>query len=509
MTQPGTDAVPAKTAVIIAGAAVLVVETLAARLVAPYVGLTLESYTAAIGVALLGIAVGAALGGAAADRVGPARVLAGALAVGGALVLLVRPLVLLIGPPLPPGPSSAILLVGISTLPAVTVLAMVAPAAVKHRLSNLDESGRVVGQFSALGTLGALGGTFLTGYVLVATLPTWAVLAAAGAACLVLAAVAARAARVCARDVGRGATVAVIAAATLFIVPSSCDVETAYYCASVETDPDRSSGRVLRLDDLRHSYVDVADPTHLEFSYVKRFAAVVDATFPADQQLETVHIGGGGFTMPRWLAATRPGSHSTVLELDPAVVQLVRERLAVNDIPSLRVITGDARTSLRTLPDDSADVVVGDAFGSLSVPWHLATRQFLADVHRVLRPDGVVVLNVIDNSPNRFLAAEARTLALVFETTGLLAPHEQLTAGGGGNFVLVGTDAELSESRIRSAAASRDEPTEVVTGARYAGIAARGPELADDFAPVDQLLTPYRYRSSDGRFSLTWGSISR
>ena len=479
---------------VVAGAAVLVVETLAARLVAPYVGLTLESYTAAIGVALLGIAAGAAMGGSAADRIGPARVLAGALAGGGALVLLVRPLVLLLGPPLPPRPSSAVLLVGVSTLPAVTVLAMVAPAAVKHRLQDLGESGRIVGQLSGLGTLGALGGTFLTGYVLVARLPTQAVLAVAGGSCLLLAAAAARPARVPSRHIGWGVASAVVATTVLFVVPSSCDAETAYYCASVETDPERSSGRILRLDNLRHSYVDVADPTHLEFSYVKRFAAVVDATFPAGQRLSALHLGGGGFTMPRWLAATRPGSRSTVLELDPGVVRLGRDRLEVSGIPDLRVITGDARTSLRALPDDSADLVVGDAFGSLSVPWHLATREFLSDVRRVLRPGGVVVLNVIDHAPNRFLAAEARTFALVFATTGLLATPDQLTADGGGNFVLVGTDMTLRASQIRLATARRSEPAQLVTGAAYDDIAARGPVLTDDFAPVDQLLTPYRRR---------------
>ena len=172
MAEAGGIALPARAAVIVAGAAVLIVETLAARLVAPYVGLTLESYTAAIGVALFGIALGAAMGGAAADRLGAARVCAGALGAGGALVLVVRPVVLLLGPLLPPGPVSTVLLVGISTLPAVVALSMVPPAAVKHRLLDLGESGRVVGQLSALGTLGALAGTFLTGYVLVATLPT-------------------------------------------------------------------------------------------------------------------------------------------------------------------------------------------------------------------------------------------------------------------------------------------------------------------------------------------------
>lgn len=491
MSQPARDRVPARLAVVVAGAAVLVVETLAARLVAPYVGLTLESYTAAIGVALLGIAMGAHIGGAVSDRLPPVRVLTGALAAGGVLVLLVRPIVLVLGPLMPRGAASAVLLVGGSTLPAVAVLSMVPPAAVKHRLRDLGHSGRVVGQLSALGTLGALAGTFVTGYVLVATLPTWAVLALTGGACLLLALIAGAATRVGRGGISVGTAAAVVAAAALAGVQSPCDVETAYYCAVVVTDSARPTGRVLQLDDVRHSYVNLSDPTHLEFGYIRRFAAVVDATFAAGRPLDAVHLGGGGFTMPRWLAATRPGTRSTVLELDPAVVELGRSRLGVDDIDNLRVVTGDARISLRSLPDDSADLIVCDAFGSLSVPWHLATRELLADVQRVLRPTGVVVLNVIDNGPKRFLAAEARTLDAVVASTALLARPDQLTPPGGGNFVLVGADAPLQLTPIEAAAAQVDGTT-VTTGPAYAEIAAAGPLLTDDYAPVDQLLTPYR-----------------
>ena len=480
---------------VVAGAAVLIVETLAARLVAPFVGLTLESYTAAIGVALLGIAVGAKIGGTTADRIGPARVVAGALAGGGALVLLVRPVVLLLGPQLPLGPASAVILVAASTLPAVTVLSMVAPAAVKHRLQDPGQSGRVVGELSALGTLGALAGTFLSGYVLVATLPTWAVLAVAGGVCLALGLITAPSARPGRNDVTLVVVATLVAATALLAIRSPCDVETAYYCASVETDPQRPSGRVLRLDDLRHSYVDLRDPTHLEFSYIKRFAGAVDATFPDAAALDAVHLGGGGFTMPRWIAATRPGSSSKVLELDEAVVELGRERLAVGSIPDLDVVTGDARGSLRAIPDTSADLVVGDAFGSLSVPWHLATREFLLDVRRVLRPGGMVLINVIDNGRKRFLAAEARTLATVFPHTALLAISAQLPDHGGGNFVLVGSDAALSGAGMRAQAAAHGDPsTVVVEDHAYDELASGGPVLTDDFAPVDQLLTPYLLR---------------
>ncbi len=161
----------ARTVVLVAGAAILVVETLATRLVAPYVGLTLESTTAAIGVALLGIAAGAALGGRLADAMAPRRVVTAGLVTGGLLVLAVRPLVRLVGPLLGPGPVAALLHVTVSTLGAVTALAAVTPAVTRARLSGLADSGTIVGSLSAAGTLGSLAGTFLTGFVLVTLLP--------------------------------------------------------------------------------------------------------------------------------------------------------------------------------------------------------------------------------------------------------------------------------------------------------------------------------------------------
>ena len=253
---------------------------------------------------------------------------------------------------------------------------------------------------------------------------------------------------------------------------------------------------MLYLDNLRHSYVDPADPTYLDFRYTQRFADVVDAAFPAGAPLDVLHLGGGGFTMPRWLAATRPGTRSTVLELDPAVVALGRERLGVDDIPDLSIRTGDARVSVRSLPTASADLVVADAFGSLSVPWHLATREFLTDVRRVLRPGGVLVLNVIDYDPRQFLAAETATVAAVFADGDVvvLGRPDQLEDAAGGNFVVAASARPLDRAALAAAADARGEPGAVLSAEAYADLLANAPVLTDDFAPVDQLLTPYVVR---------------
>jgi len=480
----GIGAWPARVLVFAAGAIVLVIETLAARLVAPYVGLTLESHTAAIGIALLGIAAGASAGGRLADATSPRAVVGAGFAAAGALVFMIRPIIHGIGPGLPPGASSAVVAVGLSTLAPVVALSVVPPAVVKLRLHDLRESGSVVGSLSAYGTVGALAGTFLTGFVFVARMPTAAILTSAGLLCLALSALSITYRP---RRIALLAALAVLGAATGF-AGGPCDVETAYYCARVEVDAQNRSGRLLYLDDLPHSYVDLRDPTHLRFWYISRFAGAIDATFEPGRPVDAVHLGGGAFTMPRWLAATRPGSRSVVLELDPTVVSLGRARLGVESIEDLRVVTGDARISLRRRPDDSADVVVGDAFGSRSVPWHLATREFLTDVRRVLRGGGVFVINIIDHDPLSFLRAEAATVAEVFDHVALIARPRSLDAGGGGNYVLVARESRPSAALDTGIPAG--EAT-ILEGEPLRRFIAGARVLTDEFSPVDQLLTPY------------------
>lgn len=481
------NALFARIVVLVSGAAILVVETLATRLVAPYVGLTLESTSAVIGVALTGIAAGASLGGRWADVLPPRRVAAGALAVGGLGVLAVRPLVRVLGPALGPGPMAAIVLVAASTLVSVTALAMVTPSITRARIAQVEGSGAVIGGLSAAGTVGSLAGVFLTGFVLVALLPVALILVVTAAACLALAALTAV---VPARRAVTGTVVtAAVLATALVAVPGRCDVDTVYYCASVRADPADPDVRLLVLDDLNHSAVDLTDPAYLQFAYTRRFADAIDVAFAPGVPLDTVHVGGGGFTMPRWLAATRPGTNSTVLEVDEGVVELGRRELGVAEIPGVDTRIGDARSLLAALPASSADVVVGDAFGARSVPWHLATTEFAADVHRVLRQDGIYVLNVIDHDPWQLLAAEVATLAHKFPHVALLVRPEQLAPGGGGNAVVVASDLPIDVTALAERAAVRGEPASVLDAAAALRFAGDAPVLTDDWAPVDQLIS--------------------
>ena len=471
-----------------ASAAVLVLEILAGRLLAPYVGVTLETATGVIGVVLAAISTGAWLGGLAADRVDPRRLIGPLLAGGGAAALLVVPTVRLLGPTADgSGGSIVVLATGAFFLPAA-LLSAVPPAVVKLQLHDLSTTGTTVGNLSALSTAGAIVGTFVTGFLLVATSPVRFIVTGVGvvmiAAGAVLTIVLAR--RPPASTGATALVVAVLGAALVAVVPERCPDSSVYYCARVERDPARSTGRILRLDILRHSYVDLADPTHLEFSYARSIAAVIEGMPPGP--LTALHVGGGGFTMPRWLAATRPGSSSVVLELDPALVRLARRELGLRTGPDLRVVEGDARLGIRAQPASTFDLVVGDAFGSEAVPWHLATREMVADVRRVLRPGGVYVLNIIDRPPQGFLKAEAATLAVVFPHVALIATEDEVAGEEGGNHVLVASDAPVDEVALEGRLRSREDPQIVVAGPALDRFRGGADVLTDDFAPVDQLL---------------------
>ncbi len=211
-----------------------------------------------------------------------------------------------------------------------------------------------------------------------------------------------------------------------------------------------------------------------------------DAAFPEGQALEALHVGGGGFTFPRYLAATRPGTRSTVLEIDPAVRDLARDELGLRTSPALRVRIGDARLGIRDEADDSRDLVVGDAFGSLSVPWHLTTREFAREIDRVLRPGGLYVQNVIDYPSFRFVRSQLATLREQFDDVAAIAhaPFDDVNAGG--NVVLIASDRPIDRSVLTQRAAEHGDV--LLHGAALDRFIGSAPVITDDFAPIDQWL---------------------
>ena len=494
MHSPGRLGWPTAAVVtFLAAGCVLVLEIAAGRLLAPYVGVSLTTYTGIIGVILAGIALGAWLGGRAADAVGSEPLIGPCLVLGGMASMAAVPLVAVVGGlGLGDGPLAIVTLAAVGfVLPAV-LLSAVAPMLVRASLVELSTSGSVVGRLSAIGTLGAITGTFLTGFVLLGLVPTRPLMVLVGG---ILVVVGLWLTWRLSRDRGRVAALAggaILLAALAITLPSPCDTESRYYCVAVigdDRDPDR---RTLVLDGLTHAAVDLRDPTVLHFGYVRRFA---DAAGPTLDRIgdgaSALHIGGGGFTFPRYLEAERAGAEQVVLELDPTVLAVARTDLGFTPSERVRIDVGDARTSLSRLPDAAFDVVAADAFGGLAVPWHLTTREFVADIARVMRPDGILVANLIDGADLRFVRAEAATLGERFDHVAVISGTPTLEEGAGGNVVLVASDRPLDIPAIERRIATWGEttPTGIIHGAAaIEAFISDAPVLTDDFAPVDQLL---------------------
>ena len=234
--------------------------------------------------------------------------------------------------------------------------------------------------------------------------------------------------------------------------------------AELLADADRDGSWELQLDGVPQSHVDLVDPTHLEFEYVRRMGHVLDLVGEPGQPRDVVHLGGGALTLARYVALTRPGSRQRVVEWDEPLTDLVRARLPLPRNARVRVRAADAREGLATHPDASADVVLVDVFAGARTPAHLTTVEFAADIARVLRPGGVTAWNVSDGPPLRFAKAEAATLRAVFARVALLAEPGTLRGRRFGNTVAVASDAELPIAGLTRRCAGDPMPSRVVHG---------------------------------------------
>jgi hypothetical protein len=226
----------------------------------------------------------------------------------------------------------------------------------------------------------------------------------------------------------------------------------------VERDPQRPSGRLLRQDDMDASYVDLADPRHLEFDYV-RWARLVLRSFGARHVL---HIGGAGCSLPRALLADDADSRHEVFEIDQRVLEFARTHLGLRRQPGLKLRVADGRAALSARADDSAQAIVIDAFVGARVPRHLVTADALA-VCAAVAP--LTVVNVVDTAGWRDARAIAAGLGDAYTHVGALGSGSRR----GGNIVLFGSAAESRLNLLESLAAADASPARVLAASDLTG----------------------------------------
>ncbi|GAA2936508.1 fused MFS/spermidine synthase [Streptomyces enissocaesilis] len=253
-------------------------------------------------------------------------------------------------------------------------------------------------------------------------------------------------------------------------IPVTRDVDRG--TAKLMPDVDRERAWLLTVDGAPQSYVDLDDPTHLEFEYARRLAHVVDCAADGGVPLDVLHLGGGGLSLPRYTAATRPGSRQDVVEADRGLLALVAEHLPVAEGSGIRVHGADARQWLENAPAASADVLVADVFGGSRVPAHLTSVAYARLAERVLRPGGIYAANLADGAPFTFLRSQLATFAAVFEELALIAEPGVLRGRRFGNAVLVASHTPVDTAALARRAAGDVFPARVESGpslARFIG----------------------------------------
>lgn len=496
--------------VFVAGGVTMAIETAVGRVLAPTMGVSLFSWTAIIGVVLLGLAIGSWLGGWLADRGQPGEVLVGGAAVSSVGGLAILPLSDWT-PQISLVPSSDVIgrtvwiSVAVLTLPSLG-LGVVLPASARLAVRNLGESGRAVGRLYAANAGGSILGVFVTGFVLIDALGSRGTIVLAAAAMLGIAVIVGRLwedrsgkfAMLC-----LGMPFAFVAAARPALV-GPCTWESAYFCIQIREET--TSGRLMRslmLDRLVHGFSYVEEPTQLEYGYVRVMADVTDSLFTERTALSTLFIGGGSYTLPRYIEARYPRAEIDVLEIDPKVTQAAHVFLGLYPLARVRSHNLDARQFLiRSQPREQYDVVYGDAFNDLSVPYHLTTREFAALVRDALRPDGMYLANVIDIYPEgRFLRSFVATLREEFahvylvvdpQTRSLITPGSSSGYAQHGlrlTFIVAASKQPIDFSTLGKApvdSATRIPPEWLDTYVSN----GKAVVLTDDFAPVDDLVAP-------------------
>ncbi len=476
----------------------MALEISAARLLAPYVGVSLYTWTAIIGVVLAGLSLGNWLGGVWADRgagereAGLTLGLSGLFCLGALLsltwlgVVVQRYVDNLIT-------AGFLYMAGLFFLPAIC-LGIITPLLTTLALRLDPRAGHVVGRMHALAALGSIAGTFFTGYWLIQYFGTRLVISGIGLMLLLLALPFLRRQR----NILIGLLSALILIAGLTWLQQGfsqpCDRESNYFCIRVvEENPlELGPARTLVLDHLVHGTNHKTQPGLLLAPYVHLMDELIRAEFSETrrQGLNYFFAGGGAYTQPRAVQAATPGAQITVAELDPAVTRMARERLFFEPGPHTRVLHADARLALGRQPPQHFDVIVGDVFHDVAIPYHLLTREFMALIKSRLKEDGLYLMNVVDVFPDpRLVKSLVKTCAAQFGQVRVWMDHlpDQPTRM---TYVISAGDHHSPPDRLTASHGLSRTWYEISEPLAATGTPIKAlPVLRDDYVPVDRLIS--------------------
>ncbi|HME43391.1 MAG TPA: fused MFS/spermidine synthase [Syntrophorhabdales bacterium] len=486
----------------------LVIEMVAGRILAPFVGVSIYTWTSIIGVILAGISIGAYIGGIIVDRFPARKTLGILLLLSGLAVLTIIPLTDLVAAHRFP----LSLMWRIFAVTAIIffipgcILGTISPVVVRLTLKNVERAGNVVGKIYAVSTLGAIIGTFVTGFVLISLMGTRPIILSMGALLIVVAAFVGALFKA-----RKTQAIFVVVVFVLFSVVYSFAYkprlddryyyykESDYYTIKL-AKTQTSDGKTLRaliLDNLIHSYVCLEDPTYIEYEYERIYAEVMKWRFDQNTAFKSLSIGGGGYTFPRYMEITYPKAHIDVVEIDPTITKVVYDQLGLPRTTRITTYNTDGRWYVMNCTE-KYDVIFTDAFNDLSIPYHLTTREFVTQLKSVMTPDGILISNIIDNfQRGAFLPSYMKTLQGVFgeKNVYLLSVSPDFENLRISTFIVMASYRPLDmaefdtwlKNNYHSGAKSA-----IVSDALVQKLLANPQAIVirDDYAPVDNLIAP-------------------
>ncbi|MSO43753.1 MAG: methyltransferase domain-containing protein [Thermoleophilia bacterium] len=267
----------------------------------------------------------------------------------------------------------------------------------------------------------------------------------------------------------------------------------------IRADRDHVGGRLLLMDGVEASHVDLLDPTRITFEYLRHLVGMIDAMFPTDDALDVLQIGGGPCTLARYLTTTRRRARVRVVERDEGIVEVSRTHLMLDEVPRLDVVIGDGREIIAGLPGDALDLVVVDAFVGLLAPHRLSTAEFVIEVRRVLRPGGLYAMNLIDVAPLELASAMVAGMRVEFPEVALIADPAVLAHRTSGNLVVLASDRPLPPEAMGRALTRDPSVWESRAGKALARMVDGHVPLRDDEAPTHSL----------ARLAPLWGRVKQ
>jgi spermidine synthase len=269
--------------------------------------------------------------------------------------------------------------------------------------------------------------------------------------------------------------------------------------AELTRDLDRPRAWTLYVDGTPQSHVDLDDPRHLEFEYVRRLGHLIDLAAPEGEPLSVLHLGAGALTLARYIAVTRPGSEQRAVDNDAGVIELVRAKLPPPPKSRIRIRIGDARDVLDTIRPGRFDIVVADVFTGGRTPARLTSTEFVTAVANVLRETGIFAVNVADGPPLSHARAQVATMRSVFPQVCVIAEPSVLRGRRFGNLILAGAREPLPTARLTRLTAADPAPARVLDGNGLDRFATGAKPVSDATARPSPAPPPKLFRPKSTR----------